>query len=326
MILFMPTQPDPTLARHPIRVVSERTGVNPNLLRAWERRYDVVEPGRSEGGQRLYSDEDIERIFLLRRVSDGGRAISQIAGMSNEELAGLMEEDEAAREEREAAYLGSSALGRHVRDAMDAVESLDPIRLEQILRREVVALGADRFLEELVTPVLTTIGERWREGRIRPAHEHVAVAVIKQVLGWMLERARSGTTGPTIVIGTLTGERHELGALLAATASALSGWKVVFMGEDLPPEEIALAVRSLNAAAVGVSVVNPLDWEALPAQLRQLLDELPEGVPLLLGGAAAAETARIVADVRIRGVSSLVQLRGILHELASEADGGRKAG
>jgi DNA-binding transcriptional MerR regulator/methylmalonyl-CoA mutase cobalamin-binding subunit len=307
---------DSQLPRHPIRVVAERTGVSPNLLRAWERRYEVVEPGRSAGGQRLYSDADVERILLLRRASDAGRTIGSLAGLGNAELQRLLDEDRAAQEELEGREPGPEGASEQVRAALDAVEALDPAGLERILRREVVSLGADRFLEDLVTPVLVSIGQGWRLGRLRPAHEHVAVAVIKQVLGWMLERARSTSTGPTLVMGTLTGERHELGALLAATAAALEGWNVVFMGQDLPPEEIALTAQSVKADVVGISVVNPTDWEELPRQIVSLVAELPTGVPVFLGGAAATDTARLVADLRVRAVASLGDFRSLLRERA----------
>ena len=314
----MNPQPDPRLPRHPIRVVAERTGVNPTLLRAWERRYEVVEPGRSEGGQRLYSDADVERLLLLRRAADAGRAISSVAELDNAALQSLVEEDQAAREDLEREEAGAPEAAGRVREALEAVESLDPSRLERLLRREVVALGAERFLDELVTPLLVTIGERWRSGQLRPAHEHVAVAVIKQILGWILERARSAATGPTLVVGTLTGERHELGALLAATAAALEGWRVVFTGEDLPPDEIALTARSVQAHAVGISIMNPLDWEGLTEQLRTLLEELPPGVAVVLGGNASRDLERMVGDVRVKALPSLGAFRAALRgELAA---------
>ena len=90
------------------------------------------------------------------------------------------------------------------------------------------------------------------------------------------------------------------------------------MGQDLPPEEIALTATSLDAAAVGISVVNPLDWEGIPNQIRDLLDGLPTGVPVLLGGAAAVDMARVVADVRVRAVDSLAQFRVVLHQMAED--------
>lgn len=307
----MNSQTDFQEPRHPIRVVAERTGVTPTLLRAWERRYGVVEPGRSAGGQRLYSDADVERILMLRRASDAGRAISSVAELDNAGLSALLAEDRAARE---ALAVNASKPGgsREVHAAMAAVEALDPTRLEQVLRRGVVALGGARFLDELVTPLLVGIGERWRAGELRPAHEHVAVAVVKQILGSMLERARSAATGEYLVVGTLSGERHELGAMLAATVAALEGWRVVFTGEDLPPEEIALAAGSVNARLVGISVMNPLDWEGLADQVRRLVAELPESASVVLGGRAAVDLARTVADTRVRAFPSLTEFREAL--------------
>ncbi len=305
---------DPTRPRHPIRVAAERSGLTPTLLRAWERRYHVVEPGRSEGGQRLYSDADVERLLLLRRASEAGRAIGSVAGLSHDELESLVEEDRTAQQELERRSALARGIPPGLREAMSAVEELDPLRLEQILRREVVSLGGDRFLDELVTPVLVSIGEGWRAGRLRPSHEHVAVAVIKQVLGWMLERTHATSTARTLVVGTLPGERHELGALLAATAAGLEGWKVIFMGEDLPPEEILLTSRAVGANAVGISVVNPADRSAVWEQIHALLQGLPEGIPLFLGGNAASDLVRGVTDPRLRAMPSLAHFRAALRE------------
>jgi methanogenic corrinoid protein MtbC1 len=253
----------------------------------------------------------VERILLVRQASDAGRPISSVSEMDNADLAALLDEDRRAREALLEKASVAAAPGR-VGAAMEAVTGLDPLRLEQILRREVVAMGGERFLDELVTPLLVEIGERWRGGELRPAHEHVAVAVIKQILGWMLERARNAATGDFIVVGTLSGERHELGAMLAATAAALEGWRVVFTGEDLPPEEIALAAGSVGARVVGISVMNPLDTQRLSAQILRLLEELEEGTSLILGGRAAADLARMVADARVRALPSLPEFRDAL--------------
>jgi methanogenic corrinoid protein MtbC1 len=273
----------------------------------------VVDPGRSEGGQRLYSDEDVDHLLLLRRVTEAGRAISTVSALSTRELEGMAAEDQAAlaaRPQTEAE--GAPSSRDRVEDALSAVEELDPARLESVLRREVVLLGGERFLDELVAPVLREIGIRWRAGSLRPAHEHAAVAVIKQVVGWMLERARQGASGKKFVVGTLSGEKHELGALLAATVAAMEGWQVVFLGQDLPGEEIALTVRSVGAAAVGVSVVNPIDFDGIPAQLQSLLDELPPGVPVILGGAGAVDVARVVGDDRIIALRTMADFRRAL--------------
>ncbi len=305
--------PDPDRPRHPIRVVAERTGLTPATLRAWARRYGVVDPGRSDGGQRLYSDGDVERLVLLRRVTEAGRAISSVAELSTRRLEGMAAEDEAARAARPdpsatPAVPASAALGL----ALQTVERLDPKGLERLLRREVVLMGGEAFLDDLVTPLLYEIGVRWRSGSLRPAHEHAAVAVIKQILGWMLERAQEDAAGRTLVVGTLAGERHELGALLAATVAAMEGWQVIFLGHDLPAEEIALTARSVKAAAVGISVVNPVDFDGIPEQLQQLIEGLPAGALVILGGAAAGDVARVTGDDRIIALPSLKEFRRAL--------------
>lgn len=307
-------EPEHTQARHPIRVVAERTGVSPTLLRAWERRYGVVEPARSKGGQRLYSDADVERILLLRRVTDAGRTIGTVAGLTDAELAGLHDEDEEARRRRAAAGADGGTSGA-VEEALAIVQSLDPERLETLLRREMVSLGGERFLDAVVGPLLARIGEEWRAGQLRPAHEHVAVAVIKHVLGWMLEQSRRQEAEHTVVVGTLSGERHELGALLAATVAALEGWRPILTGEDLPPEEVALAARSVSAAAVGISVVSPDDWPDTHRQARELLELLPAETQLVVGGAGAGDLARMLADVRVRVAGSLGEFRETLRTL-----------
>jgi methanogenic corrinoid protein MtbC1 len=254
---------------------------------------------------------------------DAGRTIGTVADLDIAELQRLAAEDEEARIARERAGVepGSgpppaSASLDVVGEALATVRGLDPDGLEQLLRREIMNMGGEAFLDRLVTPLLVEIGSSWREGNLRPAHEHVAVAVIKRVLGWMMERARVTQATRVLVTGTLTGEKHEVGALLAGTAAALEGWRVIFLGQDLPPDEVALTVRSVGAHAVGISVVNPTDWEAVAEQVRELLGQLPEGVPLVLGGAAAPDMARSVADVRLRPIRSLDQFRATLRSLS----------
>src|SRR6188472_3975547 len=83
---------------HPMRLVAVRTGLTPDLLRAWEKRYGAVAPVRSSGGQRLYSDADVERLSLLARAVEGGRAIGQIANLPLDELQGIVERDARARQ------------------------------------------------------------------------------------------------------------------------------------------------------------------------------------------------------------------------------------
>lgn len=304
--------PPLTEPRHPIRVVAARSGLTPNLLRAWERRYGVVEPGRSEGGQRLYSDADIERLALLKQVTDAGRSIGQVSALAVDALRALVAEDQGARAP---ADLSDERLDRALAEAWSSVEAMDADQLEADLRRAVVTLGSEAFTDRLVAPLLRTIGDRWHSGDLRPAHEHLASQVVKRVLHWMVEPARGDGDGPRAVIGTLSGEHHEMGALLAGATAALEGWHVTYVGQNLPAEDFCLAARTVGARVIGISTVNPLEVDGVLGQFRQLLEAAPEGVQVVAGGRVAADLAVALADARLTIVPSLAEFRSVLREL-----------
>src|SRR5579872_1537362 len=132
----MRSETKPPEQRHPMRMVVLRTGLKPDVLRAWERRYGVVSPVRSEGGQRLYSDEDVERLSLLTRAVSGGRAISQVAKLPLRTLREIVEKDENAPRFTQAPVQSIPSESRaSVHDAaLAAIESFDSAKQESVLR------------------------------------------------------------------------------------------------------------------------------------------------------------------------------------------------
>jgi len=273
----------------------------------------VVEPVRSEGRQRLYSDEQVERLLLLRRAVDAGRSISSVAALDSGALRDMLADDVEARIARERAER-SPGIGVDLAEAFDAVRRMDASRLDRELRRLVVTLGAERFLDDALSPLLARIGEEWRAGKLRPAQEHVATAVVRQILGWLLERSRSGGDR-RIVVGMLSGENHDLGGLLAATSAALAEWEVLFLGEDLPAAEIAAAAAAMPADVVGLSIVSPLAWDGIPGQLTELMSLLPPSTRVVLGGAFGGELRDLIDHPRVTAVGDLASFRTLLREM-----------
>lgn len=302
-----------TEPRHPIRVVAQRTGLTPATLRAWERRYHVVEPGRSDGGQRLYSDRDVERLARLHALTEAGRAIGMVAELGDDELKALEAEDRAQRYEPPeperpvpAALDPSGAEAETlVITAFARVMALDGDGLEALLRRAAITLGVHAFLEEVVTPLLREVGEAWVRDELRPAHEHLCTAVIQAVLAWLHDPVAAGAEGPRLVVATLPGERHGLGAMLVASAAGLEGWHVTQLGVDLPAGEIARAAREVGARAVALSMVSMEAAEAGRVALGELRDALPDGVAVLVGGRAAPRSGLP------RGTEPLAGLAGL---------------
>lgn len=312
------SQTEPELPRHPVRVVAQRTGLSSHVLRAWERRYGVVTPTRTEGGQRLYSDADIERLILLRTLTSQGGAISQLARLPYTDLARRVEEERAAHNGN--GFRGGVAdtgAARWREEALQAIQILDGVVLRRQLERAVVALGTTHFLEGVAGPVLIEIGERWRAGEMGIAHEHLATAVFRQVLGWVRETAEAGSRAPALVVATLPNQLHEGGALLVAAAAATEGWRVIYLGVDLPPADIAAAALRTGARAVALSLIHPADDSAIGAHIVALRRALPAELPLIFGGAAAESFREHIEAVDGEIVTELAELRRALSALAA---------
>jgi len=299
------------MPRHPIRVVAERTGLSPDVLRAWERRHGVVTPARSEAGQRLYSDADIDRLALLFKATQAGRSLGQTAALSAEELRRLVAEDA----ERGASRPTPAA--ESLERAFAAVADLDPERLQTVLRGAVLSLGASSFPDEIVAPLLRRIGTAWHAGKLGIAHEHAASVVVRRVLGWLVEMVEVPADAPRAVVACLAHERHELGAALAAAAASQAGWRVAYLGPDLPAAEIAAAALRQLADIVGVSIVAPEDPAAARSELQTLRRALQPRTPLLAGGAGVPSLGALGEG--ITPVRDLTHWRALLRAHARAA-------
>lgn len=301
-------------ALHPISVVAERTGLSPDVLRVWERRYAVVTPVRDDAGRRLYTDEDIQRLRLLGQATAGGRSIGQLLELDLAALAGLVRSDEAARWQAPTPSEegGESAF---VERAFARARSTDAPGLEAELSRAAMLLGAGRFMEMVIAPLFRRIGDAWHAGELNVAQEHMATAVAHAVLTRVRASLPAAPDAPVIVVATPRGERHEVGALLAAGAAALEGWRVAYLGADLPASDIAVAAGETAARAVALSTVYPADAAAVSQEVRDLREALPDGVEILLGGGGAG---RLGLEEAIEGVRVLDDLGGLRRWLTTQ--------
>ena len=273
---------------HSLGVVCRRTGLKPDRLRAWERRYGVVSPKRSDGNQRLYSDTDIERLVLLKQATEGGHRIAHIADLSTPELADLVDSiapispsPPQPATPREMALADS-----FLSVALAAVQQLNTRWLRTSLEQASSRLAAPVFMQELLVPLLHRIGDLWDEGGLQAAHEHAASAVVRAFLDGMRTTFEVPPGAPGIVMTTLAGELHEMGALLATTTAASDGWDVIYLGPNLPAEQIALVARQKAARVIGLSVVLPADAAVLDEELRKLRRHLGAEIAVIVGGRA----------------------------------------
>jgi MerR family transcriptional regulator, light-induced transcriptional regulator len=281
-----------------------------------------VAPGRSEGGQRLYSDLDIERLARLRRLVEGGHAISRIASLPLEALAQLEEQtgSAAAQDLGGSGSLEGQARARSSQEftdaAMRAVRALDASGLEDVLERAAMTLGVPDFLETVAAPTLEEIGHGWSDRSVSVAQEHMATAVFRRVLGWMLGVYQTTGAAHRLVVATPPGERHELGALMAAVSAAAEGWNVTYLGPDLPVEELLDAIGQTRAEAMALSLVQPGDERGVLSVLREIQAGLPPRVALLVGGAGAQSFQAEIESAGVHLIDSLAELRAALQRIA----------
>jgi DNA-binding transcriptional MerR regulator len=297
-------QPDET--QFPMKVVTRRTGLTPDVLRVWERRYGVVNPVRSAGGQRLYSARDLERLVTLSRLARAGHRIAMLARMGDDELAALASQPAAPQGEsdRAAAFVAA---------ALAATEAFDDAALERALRSAAMAFPAAEWIERVVHPFLVDVGERWHRGEITPANEHLASVVVRDTLAWTLDSLDPAGDAPLIVVATPAGELHEFGAMMAAVIAAQSGWRVRYLGPNLPAEVLADSARTMDARAVAVSMVHATGEPITEiARLRTLLGS----TPLLVGGRGAEIRAHTLGALGALTAANVSALREHLAALA----------
>ena len=254
-----------------VGAVVRLTGLNEHVLRAWERRHGAIAPARSKGGTRRYSAEDVTRLRLLAAAVAAGHRIGELAALSNRDLAARTAQPAASEQAR---------LG----ELFAALERLDVAAVERQLGLQLSALGVRPFLETVALPFLREIGSRWEGGDLCMSDEHVASAALRGVLGRAQRAVGSGGGG--LVLATPAGEQHELGILMVALCAQEHGVRVVYLGCDLPAEEIAATAARARAQAVGLGIV-ALDPPSALREVRGLRRKLPPTTELWLGGASA---------------------------------------
>jgi len=288
------------------------TGLSVHVIRAWEKRYNVVEPDRTDTNRRLYSEEDIQKLKLLNDALHLGHHIGGIANLSLLELKKLIpkESNNLSDIKNGMAPINSEILVEEIlSESLEAIKKYDSKKLESILLNASAKLTQPILIEELIIPLVYKVGDLWHSGEIRVANEHLASSVIRGFLYNLLDSYSLNDSAPVMVTATPRGQEHELGALIAGVVAASSGWKVIYLGSNLPAEEIGAVVSHLKARVVALSIVYPNDDLHLKQELKKFKHLLPEGVSIIVGGRAANGYLDVLDEISAILVKDSRQLR-----------------
>lgn len=313
---------------HPIKYVAARTGLKAHNIRSWEERYGAVNPARSRTNRRLYSDNDIERLALLKRAVEGGHTISSVAGLSDSDLSNIVRDektsqpagsDESTFEDQSPGRKGPDDEFRIiVEQALSHVIKLDAVALESVLNNAAVELPRQAFLHRVIVPLFVEIGALWQRGRMKIINEHMASVIVRATLWDMLRTVEASASAPRIVTATPTGHWHEFGALATALVAAEAGWQPCYFGPNLPADEIVYAVQKVDAKALALSLSHKLNFHKTLQEFRKLRRLLNTEIPLIVGGSGADQRFSKDPSINAIMVDSLENLRKLIDDLSNE--------
>lgn len=257
-----------------IGTVSKLTGVGAITLRAWERRYGLIQPVRKESGHRLYTRKHIDQINRITALTQQGMRISQIS-------AEMLE----SSPQTEAGGAEADVWKEWLNGMIAAVISFDEDRLEEIYHGALSIYPIGMVTRNLLTPLLIELGLRWEAGDGGIAEEHFFAFYLRNKLGARYHHRQRGNKGPALLIAGLPGEHHEIGLLLFALAAHENGYPVIPLGANMPLEELAAVAKKKNCGAIIVCGAIEPNNQVVSVELPRLVKD--SSIPVMVGGLAS---------------------------------------
>jgi MerR family transcriptional regulator, light-induced transcriptional regulator len=262
-----------------IHVAAELSGVRVELIRAWERRHGVLVPRRTAAGYRVYTDRDVALLRRLKQLTEEGVSISEAAAM----VPRLLEELDATRALPEP---GATNVQAWLAELLAAARALNQARVAEVLDEVLAALSPLKAFDEVLLPLQREVGERWHTGTFSVGQEHLVTQEVRARLINLLHAAPD-RGHRRAVLACFPDEQHELGLLGVALRMRHAGVSVTLLGQRVPAAEVGRMARELKADVVGLSAVMDLGARDFKETLSRILEGMPRGTPVWVGGAAA---------------------------------------
>jgi DNA-binding transcriptional MerR regulator/methylmalonyl-CoA mutase cobalamin-binding subunit len=276
--------------------VERETGIGKDTLRVWEKRYGFPVPERDEREERLYPQDQVDRLRLIKRLLDSGMRPVKVVGLEVPELNALLNQIPDETPQNSAELPGF----------IDLIKSHQAAALRVSLSRALLQQGMEEFLSKTINPLNRLVGEAWMRGEIRVFEEHLYSEQITHVLRDAIAMLRHPGDTPRILMTTLPGEEHTLGLMMAEATLSLCRANCVMLGAQTPIQEIVLAAKAHQVDIVALSFSSAIPVLQVKSGLQLARDALPKKVALWAGGAGVA---------RLRGPMEGVQLMGPLSDL-----------
>lgn len=299
---------------HTIGLVARRSGLSPEVIRAWETRYQAVTPQRGTSGRRLYSDADIQRLVLLAQAKKSGRRISDIAQLSDAKLSDLVEKDGIAGPRIRSQQQRQSTI--HIADYIDkcviAIKEFDFYSFRQILQHTEKTLGTIFFIEDLLHPLVARVREEYRRGILLKAQLNLFLTITVAYLAMI--HTRQKINRPNTIVYALEKDPEHCGLMSSAMVTAC-GWRTIFLDDTATLEDIIDTIRSIGVETIIFTTNGSDKNDDAPALIRQLRKREPK-LKIILYAPHGHNYSDAIKETKPIYLQSLEALRIALKELA----------
>lgn len=293
-----------------INIASEMSGVSEGLIRAWERRYGVLKPRRTPSGYRAYTESDITVLRRLKQLTAEGVSIAEAVKLLPSIKRDVKEQlDKSERAVPRAPKPGQAEKWRQ--EILVAAERLDQQAVEALLDEGMASMPPVTFWEEVLAPLQREVGERWHDGTLTVAEEHLVTQAIRQRVLTMIHQAPRRSKRH-VVCACFPRDDHELGLLGAALKFRYAGWRVTFLGARTPAEHLARVVRVVQPQVVALSCVNDEGAQAFKDTLTEMMLERGAGSTFVIGGRGAEPHGAIVSALGAKLVATNEEWQALL--------------
>lgn len=274
----------------PIQAVERETGVSKELLRMWERRYRFPTPARDHQGDRIYTQEQISKLRLLRRLIDVGFRPGKIIGMQIDELENLLRSRYSKRIE---------STPELEQELIENLKGKDPHLLREYLSHQLVKMGLQTFILEFLQHANPLVGDAWMRGVIEVHEEHLYTEQVQSLVRGAIANLRPATSAPRIMLTTAPNENHTLGVLMVEAMLRLDDVDAICFGPMMPVRDIVQAAQKHHMEIVGISFSTSFPTSHAIEFLEDLRFRLPADVNIWAGGNSLRSTRRSVDGVDV---------------------------
>ena len=298
-----------TDTKHPIQIVSRRTGLSTDVIRAWERRYKTVNPSRSANGRRLYSDKDVTKLMLLQRIISGGRRIGDIANLSLKNLEDLIDSDESATVIKTslANRPSTGSVMEHFDGSIEAIRELDANKLLRFFEIAHQELGSVFLLEDLFAPLIQHVRDECKLGSFRQSQENFVVELMKSFLLMKASNANKTTNNKILIVAPIS-HNDNLNMLRLCLVCEDSDWMPIYVGTSTSADEILFTYEQGRCGLLMIVIDPSGNQQFLPNELRKIRS-LVKDDEILIFGETLSSYQDVTKETDLTAIHNIGELR-----------------